>query len=129
MNRMKIYIDKITRPEWRAVAEALIRNDGNTAKSAKDLNVRKRYIYEVKHRMRKRGLMSPANRRGYIATLKRRGQLRMGQLMLSIRPYDAGFQRWVADQTPEKAAVCDTLLSIAYDTYLDEVEEKADKAA
>lgn len=121
---MKIYIDKITRPEWRAVAEALIRNDGDTAKSAKDLNVRQGYIYEVKCRMRKRGLMSPAPRQGYLATLTRKKRLHMGRLMLSIRPYDIGFQRWLADQTPEKAAVCDTLLSIAYDTYLDEVERE-----
>ena len=121
---MKIDIDQITRPEWRAVAEALLRNDGDTVKSARELNVRRGYIYDIKFKLRKRGWMTGAKRDGYIATMVRDKHLHMGQLMRSIRLYDVSFQKWIADQTPEKSAVCDTLLSIAYDAYLDEVERK-----
>ena len=121
---MKIDIDQITRPEWRAVAEALIRNDGDTVKSARELNVRRGYIYDVKCKLRKRGWMTGVNRQGYIATMVRDKHLHMGQLMRSIRLYDLGFQKWVADQTPQGGAVCDTLLSIAYDVWLEEKDRK-----
>jgi hypothetical protein len=127
--KMRIDIDKITRPRWRQIAEALLRNDGDTAKTASELSLRRSYIYEVKYKLRQRGLMTGANRQGYISTMVRDQVLRMGHLLRHIRLYDTEFQEWVADQTPEGGAVCDTLLSIAYDVWLDEKEEKARKAA
>jgi len=122
--KMRIDIDQITRPEWRAVAEALIRNDGDTVKSAKELNVRRGYIYDVKCKLRKRGWMTGAYRQGYISTMVRDEVLRMGHLLRHIRLYDTEFQKWVADQTPQGGAVCDTLLSIAYDVWLEEKDRK-----
>lgn len=124
MQKMKIDLDAIERPEWRAVAEALIRNDGDTVKSARELNVRRGYIYDIKFKLRKRGWLTGAKRQGYISTMVRDEVLRMGHLLRHIRLYDTEFQKWIADQTPEGGAVCDTLLSIAYDVWLEEKDRK-----
>ena len=121
---MKIDINKITRPKWRQVAEALLRNDGDTAKTASELGLRRSYIYEIKYKLRQRGLMSGPSREGYIATLVRDNAVVMGHLLRSVRLYDKDFQRWIATQTPEGGAVCDTLLSIAYDVWLDEKDQQ-----
>ena len=117
---MEIQIEKITYPKWKAVAEALVRNHGDTTKTAKELNLKRTYVYNVKFVLRKRGLMTGAKRDGYIATLTRESGLKLGRLIQRVRMYDVPFQRWLAEQTPEGGTVCDTLLSIAYDVYCEE---------
>ena len=119
---MEIQIEKITNPQWKAVAETLIRNHGDTTKTAKEMNLKRTYVYNVKFVLRKRGLMKGAKRDGYIATLTRESGLKLGRLIQRVRLYDVPFQRWLVEQTPEDGTLCDTLLSIAYDAYLDETK-------
>jgi len=127
---MKIDFDKITNDRWIKVARALEANGYCATAAASALGWHRQQIYDVVHRLKRHGLIQKdVIVSGYLGTQARTGGLRLGKITEVSREYDLAFQRWLVKQVPEEASLADLLLSMAYDVYMDEVEEKGRKAA
>ena len=118
------------RKSSRDTLECLRRHNWQYEPAAKELGVTNTDLSNMMHNMRRAGVISGRPTCGLIAEQIRAGRMRLGDYRSDFKMYEIGFQRWLCDQIPSKeVSLLDQLLSIAYDTYAEEKDEKARKAA
>ena len=120
---MKSNFSKIPNGRWMTAARALEANNYCAASAAREIGWSAQQVYDVIHRMKKRGILTKEKKSSsYISTQLRTGGLRLGKVSELSKDYDADFQIWLVKQVPTEATLADLLLSMAYDIWLDETE-------
>ena len=111
------------RRTWRNTLECLKRHKWKYEPASVELGVTATDLHNMMHSMRRAGVVSGRPTCGLIAEQIRAGHIRLGDYRSDIRMYESGFQRWLCDQIPSKeVSLLDALLSVAYDTYVEETD-------